>query len=316
MLSRFSLIAAPVLFCSACASPLVEYTPIKGNDADGLTKFQLAESMINFSFGKTAAGIPNDDVVISSVPVPYGDQKYGLSGTGFWSNWGVTTAVNASFRGDTTLLQQITVNVTDQRQQAIQALGGIVGTVGGLLSLQATPTKVTLPTGISVTNLLNSLPAGCTSADKSRPASRNDAITCADLTLAGSADFTADISISKVPDDALPASALDHTFRSSNFYYAACRNLTITLKPAAHVMNRLPVSASVSVADPLFVETLRFPEKGSITVAPSCGANSISQDANLPTAIDYLNTLATQARAVKQALSGESGASKPAGGAK
>jgi len=309
----FVLIIAFVLCCGACATPLVKYTPIKGEDREGLTKFQLSESMINFSFGKTAAGIPTEDIVISSVPVPHGDQKYGIASTGYWENWGVVTTVNASFRGDSTLIQQITVAVTDLRQQAIQALGGIVGTVGGLLSQPAIKPVVKLPMGISVTNFLNALPAGCVNTDSSTPVNRNRDITCGNLSLVGTTDFTADITITKVPDDAIPATVMDQTFYSSNFFYSACRNLTIILKPSTGE-NRLPVSATVAVADPMYVETLRLPAKGSITVAPSCGANSVAQDANLPTALDYLNALATQAKAVKQGLNGQSGTAQPAAG--
>jgi hypothetical protein len=270
--------------------------------------------MINFGFGKTTAGIPTTDIVISSVPVPSGDKKYGITGTGFWRNWGVVTTVNASFRNDSTLIQQVTVAVTDYRQQGIQALGGIAGTVGGLLSLTATQPQVKLPLGISVTNLLNEFPEGCVSTDKK--IARDGDITCKNLKLDGTEDFTADISITKVPDDALPASIMDKPFYSSNFFYSACRNLTITLKPAGsqNTQNRQPVFATLVVADPMHVQTLRFPQKGSITVGASCGANSVAQDANLPTAFDYLNALATQAKAVKQNLGEKSGVSTPTAG--
>ncbi len=77
--------------------------------------------------------------------------------------------------------------------------------------------------------------------------------------------------------------------------------MTIVLKPATG-STRLPISSTVAVADPSYLQSLRFPSKGTVTVAPSCGANSVAQDPGLSTALDYLNALATQAKAVKDAL--------------
>ena len=293
---------------AGCASPVVKYTPVSSADDEGLTKFQLAESMINFSFAKNAAGTPTGDVAIASVAVPYGDKKYGIGGTGFWQNWGVVTLVNASFRGDSDLIQQLTVAVTDERVQAIQALGSIAGTIGAMvaLELEPSPGKPTLPTGISITKFLASIPAGC----QTSKAGRDGPINCTGLALDGTTSFTADLSLTAVPVDALPASKMDTAFYSSNFYYSACRQLTITLKPTSGT--NPPTAATVAVADPLYLESLQIPAKGNITVAPSCGANSAAQDPNLPTAIDYINTLATQAKAVQQTLDGNnsSGVSK------
>jgi hypothetical protein len=284
------------LLAAGCATPVVRYTPISGPDDQGLTKFQFAESVINFTFGKTSAGITNDEIVISSVPVPYGDKKYAIEGTSVWQNWGVATEVSASFRGDSDLIQQIDVSVTDQRQQAIQAVGSIAGFAGGLLSLAPTSSNVTLPKGISVTTFLSNIPIGCDAKE-----GRDGLISCHDVQLEGTKDFVADLSIGRRPDDALPASVMDRPFYSSSFFYSACRQMTIVLKPTT-ANGHVAISASVSVADPLYLETLRIPAKGSITVAPSCGANSKAQDPNLPTAIDYVNALATQAKAVKQSF--------------
>jgi hypothetical protein len=314
------VVVTACLLSGCTATPLIKYTPVTGPDNEGLTKFQFAESIINFSHGKSAAGIQNDDVVISSVPVPFGDRVYGISGTSIWENWGVSTTVNASYRGDSRLIQQLTVAISDQRQQAMQALGSIIGTVGGLLSISSTPAPVKLPKGIAVTSFLNNLPADCSNPnDLKVKVSRDADISCQNLALEGTTDYTADITVSKVPIDAIPASTMDSPMSTGNFLYSACRQLTITLKPTNAGSD--PVAATVAIADPSYLQTLRIPEKGTITVAPSCGANSVAQDPGLPTALDYLNTLATQAKAVKQALAGtassgvSSSASKPATGA-
>lgn len=298
---------------SGCSSPLVRYTPVTGPDETGLVKFQLAESVISFDHGKTAAGIPNDTIVISSVPVPHGEKVYGIDGTGIWDNWGVVTVANVTFRGDTTLIQQLQVTETDERVAAINALGGIATNLGGLLSLAAKQDRqaAVLPKGIAVAKFIASPPKGCQGGmtGKDGPPAK-DAISCTGLSLEGTTDFTADISLTAVPVDALPATTLDRTFTSSNFYYSACRQMTIVLKPsiAQAAGGVAPVSVTVAVADPRFLQTIRLPGKGSITVAASCGANSAAQDPGTPTAIDYLNAISAQAKAIKQSLSG-SGAS-------
>src|SRR5207244_905768 len=83
------------------------------------------------------------------------------AGTGFFENWGVVTTINASFRGDTDLIQQVTVAVTDQRQQAIQSLAGTAIALGGLFSMTGTPSALKLPKGIAITNLLTQSVEGC-----------------------------------------------------------------------------------------------------------------------------------------------------------
>jgi hypothetical protein len=290
---------ASVLLVS-CASPLVKYKPISSQDQEGWAKFRLAESLVKFDYGKLPSGLANEnDIVIASVPIPHGQNRYGIGGTRFWENWGVSTTVNVSYRGDSDLIQQVSILVVDQRQQAIQAAGGTIASLGGLLALgTAAPKTFKLPKGISVSSLLASPPGRCSRSAET--AERDQTITCVDLELEGTSDFKADVEVGPVPKDAIDASYLSEGRTSANFYYAACRSMTITLK--ARQAARSDVSATVSVADPRYLQALRFPEKGTITVAPSCGANSLYQDAGLPTALDYLNSLAAQAKAIKQAF--------------
>jgi hypothetical protein len=119
----------------------------------------------------------------------------------------------------------------------------------------------------------------------------------------------ADISIDSKPIDAVNPEIFEKPFYSSNFFYSSCQQFTISLNPRQGLYH-VPVSATVAVADPMYLETIAIPAKGTIVVTPSCGANSTLQDPGLPTALDYINALATQAKAVKQALDskGSSGA--------
>ena len=110
MLRYIIILLALCALLGGCADPLVYYTPIIKEDNEGMIKFaNLQNPMINFNFAKTTAGILTDDIVISSVPLPYGEQKFGIVGTRIWQNWGVETTVSATFRGDTDLIQQLSV---------------------------------------------------------------------------------------------------------------------------------------------------------------------------------------------------------------
>jgi hypothetical protein len=306
MLRYIIILLALCALLGGCADPLVYYTPIIKEDNEGLIKFQLAESMINFNFAKTTAGILTDDIVISSVPLPYGEQKFGIVGTRIWQNWGVETTVSATFRGDTDLIQQLSVSVADQRLQAFQSLASIAGVIGGLMSLPSGQQAIALPKGISVSAFLSKMPSGCNA-----PRGRDGPISCSDLQLDGTRDFIADIAVSQRPIDALSATLMSKPFYSSNFYYSACRYMTISLKPRPD-LKKQPISASLSIADPAYVESIRIPAKGNIVVSPSCGASSSALDPSVPTAVDYLNALATQAKAIKESLEGSnsSGAHK------
>jgi hypothetical protein len=110
------------------------------------------------------------------------------------------------------------------------------------------------------------------------------------------------------------------------FPYAACRSMHIDL--SEWVSPQVPVggqvtyqqqskaSATVLVADPRYYQTIAFPDKGSVTMATSCGADSTTQDAGLPDVNKYLDTLATAAQGVlattsKQNSSGATAPKKP-----
>jgi hypothetical protein len=113
-------------------------------------------------------------------------------------------------------------------------------------------------------------------------------------------DYKLDVTIDPVPVDAISASQLDGSFSSRVFYYSACRPATIKLIPKPGSGN--PVTASVIVADPSWLETVALPAKGKIISGASCGASSTSDSANLPTAFDYINALMSQAKAVNDAF--------------
>ncbi len=275
---------------AGCSHPLLDYRLVTGPDRMGSNKYQLAASVITFSHGKTAAGTPSAAVVIASVPVAYGDKLYSLAPASMYHNRLVETNIGVTWRNDTRLIQEIDVSLTDHGVQAIQALGSAAGAAGGLLSLAPTfdDDEARLPAGLPVEALLEGKVAGCPVAD------RNGPVRCANLAFADTADYTADIVIDAVPVDALPAAELMKSFSDSVYFYSACRPATVTLSPR----HGAAITASVVVADPLWLETIALPAKGKIVSGASCGTSVASEAANLPTSFDYINALMSQAKAV------------------
>lgn len=300
---RISIVA--FVLVGGCASPEARYDQIKDTDREGLRKFRFAESVIKFDYVKDQFGAPTDQIVIASVPRPHSDTRYGMTGTDFYDNWGVVTTLNATYRGDSDLFQEVGVSVADKRLEALQTLGSAASALIGIVANTPSPAgKATLPDGISIDTFLNNLPKECATA--AEVGARDGNLDCKSLPLSGTQAFIADIYISKRPVDAIALSSISWPYTTKSFLYSACRMATITLKASSKhpsvAEGTIVASSEVAVADPQWIQTLRFPDKGKVMVAGSCGANSTAEDAKLPTAVDYLNGLITQAGAIKKAL--------------
>jgi hypothetical protein len=314
---------ALLLTLGACASPLVRYEAVSGEDREGKTKFQIAESLVKFDYGKNAAGIVNEGVIlIASVPTPYGTNRYALSGTTYYQNWGVDTRLQITYRGDTTLPQEIGVEVADRRLEFVQGAAQAIAGAAALLSLgqaeaDAGSTAKRLPKGIDVTAFLASPPSVCTNsiatrtkpeksvktADSDKSIDRNAAISCSEFKLPDADAFKLSVEIGAVPVDAVSADVLKSTFDSHSYFYSACRTMNVVLTSIDPDPKKVQtIAATLAVADPEWLQTLRFPDKGKITVLPSCGANAVASDAKLPTGMDYINGLISAAKAIKDGM--------------
>jgi hypothetical protein len=315
------IVAVALLTLGACASPLVRYEAVVAEDREGKSKFQIAESLVKFDYGKTAAGIVNEGVIlIASVPTPYGTDRYALSGTTYYQNWGVDTKLQITYRGDTTLPQEIGVEVADRRLEFAQGAAQAIVGAAALLSLGQAETgdgspTTKLPKGIDVTAFLASPPSTCTNstAVRTKPEKlvktlatvkdidRNAAISCTEFAVPDTDSFKLSVEIGSVPVDAVSADVLASTFDSHSYYYSACRTMNVVLT-STDPKKTQKIAATLSVADPAWLQTLRFPDKGKITVLPSCGANSVASDAKLPTGMDYINGLISAAKAIKDGM--------------
>jgi hypothetical protein len=304
-----SLLLAAGAGVSGCASTEVIYKTAPPQDKEGSTRFRFAESMLQFGFQKDATAGNVTAINITSVPLPTGSTRYAIEGGS--STFGVKTTVLATHRADSDLLQTLSVTTTDQRVTWIKTAGSIVtGLIPFFVADTGKPDATKkLPTGIAISLFLDSLPQECAGT-------RDADVTCQNLPLAGTSDYVADITISKVPADAFAFATIDFNsgYKSKAFLYSACRNITVTLKVASD-RSTVAAQSSTVIADPKWLEAVKLPDKGKITVGAACGADADSQDAQNPTALDFASALVGQASAVKTALEKKPASTTSASGA-
>ncbi|MBY0240044.1 MAG: hypothetical protein K2X55_12085 [Burkholderiaceae bacterium] len=294
--------AAAVL--AGCAAPKVKYDEAKAGDKG--VRFQLAESLIKFDYAVEAIGPVKAEntskLVIMSVPVPLETKTYTISGTGVMDNWGVKTAIKATHRNDTLLLQELGSEIADTRRQLISDVSSALVNAIPLFAAGAIDdsksAKSKAPGAITLTELLTS---------KECLAALDGKVVCTDFKFpkgghvadgGAPTPYTADVVISARPLNAIQAPT-SFPFESDSVFYSACRTVTIQVKNTA--VPDLQGSASVRVAEPGWVEQLRLPDKGKVIFGASCGADVVAEDAALPTTMDYVNTVLSSAKAIKEA---------------
>jgi hypothetical protein len=317
VLRRRAFLTGLVLL-AACASPRVKYEKITESDTTGAPKFQLSDSVIQFAYpteGEGAARKQNTNkFIITSVPIAAGDALYSINGTSWYQNWGVETTIMVKHRNDTLLLQEVGSTVSDKRAEAIKTLASAAGTGIAMFGAKAIPAPIAgtmlrrAPDGISISNLLANSPTRCTVPPAaSDRAGRDQAITCKDVELDGGyatdeggnkapTRYTADIDIGPVPVSAFKK--MPPT--SNSLVYSACRSFYINVKNANQP--DLTAEASLIVADPTWLDAIKFPPKGKIITGATCGADAAPEDAALPGQADYINSLMTMGQTIKDAL--------------
>ena len=290
---------------TGCATPKVTYDLLQENDKG--VRFQLAESLIKFDYAVegsgVARGVNTSKLVITSVPVPIEATTYTIRGSGALENWGVKTAIKASHRNDTLLLQEVGSEITDTRKQIISDIGTMVSSAIPLFAAGSADSKAVEknspqpPSAVTLTDLLKS--GKCKGKEAGKVICTDyvfDSGGVSDGTL--TALYVADIVISARPKNAV-ATPTKFPLASDAIFYSACRTVTLNVKNSND--KNLQGAASLRVAEAGWVEQIALPDKGKVAFGASCGADVVAEDAALPTAIDFINTSLSAAKAIKEA---------------
>jgi hypothetical protein len=274
------LTAALLLACTP--RPTVKYSLVSGPlHSDHFDTYALQASKLQIARVSTdqAATLKARDFEIKSLPVE-SQTKLALE---YADSPGVSTEVKISKLPNTALVSEIGVEVSDHRIEYINDAGALVKTVVSMVPFAETGVEVkTLPIEVDL------------SAEMAKSATRDAFST---RPVAGVL-----VEIGPVPKDAIELKQLTFGEKSHQFLYSACRSAKVTasLKEGA---SSLTVISTVKIADPAFVQTVGLPTKGKIKTHSECGVSVESEkETGLSTDLQVLSALATQAKAIKDAI--------------
>jgi hypothetical protein len=321
------MVLMSTLVLAGCAAPKVQYERNPSGQVKA-PRFQLADSIISFAYPTKQGGnggVTTDasTVQILSVPVALTAETWSMAGTRATNNWGVSTLLKVSHRENTLLLQEVGSEAVDRRVQALTALGQIganlipliygsgISTAGaGYVAPDPTSLKMLVQTGkckrraddgsqVDI-GMTDDVPEGEFMCDNVQ-LNGNYWVTDATGVITNQT-FTGKFVVNAVPRETTATKDLQPHFTSDSVFYSACRDVRVELHNS--LMANTPM-AVVRVSDPAHIEWLGLPDKGKITFAASCGADIVSEDANLPTGVDMVNALISSAAAIKRAKEAE-----------
>lgn len=290
--------------CSAQPKAFYETPPAQGTklgkdesyqgDWEGLPKFTLAKSQLVVDFkDKEKQSLPQ----MISVPAeaqpekaPAGKPDEELQ-TRFILRqddaFGVDTHLNVTKIDNTDLLSSIGTEVEDKRVKYMEALGSLATTVIGALALAESSE---LPISIDSYQILK---------DGKIARKRDGAYA-----IVTSPDAARKIHLyaefGPINDDAIDNlvfanKASEHS--QETILHSACRSVTVTFIDGELRGQQF----SATVADPRYVETVKFPEKGSVEFHTACGANTTSSPSGTSSTLDVLNAVIAQSKTVREA---------------
>lgn len=257
--------------------PSVEYRAITTpDDMAGMTDaFYRQQTKIEISVVATnTAGATAGELLIVSRPAEYRASKLGIKAL---TDWRSSTVVTLNKYPNTDLINSIGIEVTDITAKAITEYGGAFVKLIGL-GVSGEAPQPCIVSGPTLTLVVG--PQGGT-FDGNNPEKKG----CISVTLGA------------LPPDAMPADKLPMNQQTHNFYYSACRDATVTIKQATS-----DVVKTLRVADPSHVQFVQFPPKGTITSHSECGVSVQTDKAAVDNGAAVVNALATQGKAIKDAL--------------
>lgn len=281
--------------CSAQPKALYQSPPDNGStngnqkyegDWEGLPKFTLAKSQLVFDYGdKEKKANPQ------MVSVPAEAEAHPDTPTRFAIRqddpWGVDTHLKVTKLDNTDLLASIGTEVEDKRVKYIETAGAVAVGLLGAAALAGSDKE--LPLSIDSYQLLRAANV------KRDEGVAYGIVTAPDKT---SVKFTA--AIGPVKPDALDTStysAKANETAQETIIHSACRSITVTFSDGPLGGQQF----SATIADPRFVQTVKYPEKGSIEFHTACGANTTSSASGASSSLDILNALIAQSKTVREA---------------
>ncbi|MGK8436820.1 hypothetical protein ACRS3X_05595 [Ectopseudomonas hydrolytica] len=264
---------------------LADGTDYQG-DWEGRPKFSLAKSQLVFDYKD------KEKKLTQMVSVPAEAQPEADARTRFIliqdDPWGVDTHLKVTKIDNTDLVSSIGTEVEDKRVKYIETAGAVV--VGLLGSMALDGTTPDLPLSIDSYKLLRDANISRKGGEVfGRAVSPDNQTKIEFKVLFGS-----------VKDDALDNLVYANEAASEaqkTFIYSACRNATVSIANGPLAGQQF----SATIADPRYVQTVKYPEKGSIDFHSACGANTTRNSSGASSTMDIVNAVVAQSKSVREA---------------
>jgi hypothetical protein len=282
-----TILVSQLLVVITGCSPIA-YKQITGPDKEGLTKFSLQSSAIVID---EVIKDGTSTVVVTSVPTeskashnanpPF---RYGMEGTDyfFWK----TTHLNVEKYPNTSLIKSISIDTEDNRKEFITSAVSVAGTIAGFQLASTTPTKATPEA--STYPFIGDVESALLKVTKEDP----------EVELGGKLNKNpVTIVFGPVSPDAIPLDKFNFDSNSDVYAFSACRSAKVKFYDGKDFR-----MASVSIADPSYIQTVKVPEKGSITMHSACGVDTKSEKSSVNSSSEVLSHLVQQ---VKSSLDAE-----------
>ncbi len=271
MMMKMILVAALLAGLAGCAAvvPTVQYREIKrSDDMQGMSDaFYLQASAVVVDVSRTGVA------KIASVRKA-SEYKYGIKPQRSWRS---DTIVSLAKIPNTDVVSSIGIDTKDNTVKVLSDYGGAIVKLGGLaLGLREA----------DACNYPMTLPIASNSADSRAAEEVSPNPACVSIVLG------------PVPVDAFARAGIPVDVDTQNYYHAACRDATVTVKTSALAT----ATETVRVADPRFVQLVQFPVKGTVTAHSECGASVVTKDPGSDSSAAVLEALATEAKAIKAAI--------------
>ncbi|MEB3438117.1 hypothetical protein U8291_13940 [Pseudomonas sp. A2] len=289
--------------CSAQPKAFYETSPTHGTKTDkdksyegdweGLPKFTLAKShlVIDFKDKDKERPVLPQMISVPAEALPDPEDAAQDIRTRFMLRqddaFGVDTHLSVTKIDNTDLLSSIGTEVEDKRVKYVEALGSLAtGVIGAMALMEGSE----LPISIDSYKIL-----------KNSKIARNGGIAHAIVKSPdGNRMIHLQAKFGPIKDDAIDNLVFANKAREhaqETIFHSACRSVTVVFYDGPLAGQQF----GATVADPRYVETVRFPEKGSVVFHTACGANTTSSPSGTSSTLDLVNAVIAQSKTVREA---------------
>jgi hypothetical protein len=225
-------------------------------------------------------------IELGATPSEYRAKKIGIKPV---TTWRSKTSINLTKKANTDLMASAGVEVEETLVKNITDYGGALVKVIALAAVAAASADqpCLVPGGPDVKVNIGD-----------RTPDQNEIL--ADGNAQPPREKCVKVTLGKLPPDAIKLSEMPVGTDSNFLYYSACRDATISVVQSDVSIQRQ--QKTVRVSDPLYVQMLQFPPKGSITLHSECGASVQTEKSTGDNMSGVIGALAAQGKAIKDAI--------------